>query len=139
MIVGRMLFGCDERVAQFVTDILGECLASDSFRAIGVLSENRSSLIAGVVYHSFTGPNIAVDIASTSPKWCRKPILKSLFDYPFEQLGCRRITSIVSEENAKSIRFTEGLGFRREGVMREGGKAGRDAFLYGLLRSERRY
>ncbi|WP_299933661.1 GNAT family protein [uncultured Pelagimonas sp.] len=139
MIVGRLLYGADDHVAQFVGGQIGGDVIYSSHRAIGVLSNNRSKLIAGVVYYAFDGSNILVDIAATSPHWCRKDILKSLFDYPFEQLGCRRLTSKISAENTRSLKLCEGLGFCREGLLREGGTDGQDAHVLGLLKSERRF
>ncbi|WP_230682105.1 GNAT family N-acetyltransferase, partial [Streptococcus pneumoniae] len=60
------------------------------------------------------------------------------FGYPFNQLGCVRMTSLIRRSNARSRRFCEGLGFQVEGVIRLGFRT-EDAILLGLLRSECRF
>lgn len=139
MIVGRLLIGANEAVGRFVCDQIGDGGTYHSHQTIGVLSKDRSTLIGGVVYHNYDGSNIMADIAATSPRWCSRSTLKAIFDYPFVQLGCRRVTCKVSSGNKRSSRLAERLGFQREGLLREGGIGGEDAIIYGILKSERRY
>ena len=69
---------------------------------------------------------------------------KDVFDYPFEILGLRRVSSYSIEGvTDKAGRFLEGLGFKQEGVIRnrarkpDGSYA--DIKIYGLLREEARW
>jgi RimJ/RimL family protein N-acetyltransferase len=65
--------------------------------------------------------------------------LPRLIDFAFGQLGFWRVFGDVDPRNARSIRALEGLGFRREGVLREHYLAQgqpQDAVVYGLLRQE---
>lgn len=136
---GRLLLGNDVVVSRWVAKRLGFEAWVGSHVGIGVLNKTGNVLIAGVVFHGYDGNNIFETFAADTPSWCRRGILKALFDYPFEQLGCRRITSVIDIENERSIRVTEGLGFKREGILREGGQDGRDAILLSLLKSERKF
>lgn len=68
--------------------------------------------------------------------------LKALFSYGFFTLGMNRLNALVYPDNAASISVLEGLGFDKEGVMREFGYwkgAFHDMSLYALLRRQWRF
>ena len=60
-------------------------------------------------------------------------------DYAFRTLDLNRIEAAVLDDNARSIRVIEKLGFQREGLAREyklvGGRM-RDFWLFSLLRRD---
>jgi RimJ/RimL family protein N-acetyltransferase len=62
-----------------------------------------------------------------------------LFDYPFNQLGCRRMTAMVGRRNKRSRKICEGLGFKLEGVHLKGLDGEQDVFSYGLLKEHCRW
>ena len=103
---------------------------------VGIVQDN--TLLAGVVYYAYRHPNIEMSIASVSPKWCTRSVLRHLFNYPFNQLGCERITVFVDADNQAVQKFDERLGFVREGVLRKAHPRG-DAIIYGMLKSECRW
>jgi RimJ/RimL family protein N-acetyltransferase len=108
----------------------------DPVISFGVLDEKDDSLVAGVTFYDHRGHSIMVAGAATSARWAlNRQIMKELFEYPFVTLGCERMQSTVSVENRRSQRFTEGLGFRREGLLRRAYN-GKDAILYGMLQDE---
>ena len=79
--------------------------------------ERRGELVAGVVYAQWNGPNVVCHIASDgSRRWLTREYLKVMFDYPFSQLGVKRITVCVGEGNSASRRFVEHLGFELEAI-----------------------
>lgn len=137
--VGRVLFGADQIVAEWVVDRLPELLSvPDKMAALGVL-DRSGSLIGGVIYHDQRGSDITVSIAASSPKWALPDTMAMLFQYPFGQLGLRRITCLVAESNRRSARFCEGLGFVPEGRLREGAPDGSDMLIFGLLARDCKY
>ena len=82
---------------------------------IGIGWARAGRLVAGVAYAEWNGPNVVCHIASDgSRKWATREYLRVIFDYPFVQLGCKRITVCVGEGNADSRRFVEHLGFTLE-------------------------
>lgn len=103
--------------------------------SIGIVDDGK--LIGGVVYHNFTVNNIEMSIATISPKWAGRGIIRQLLAYPYS-LGCERITAIADSENHKSRKLLEKLGFQLEGVLRKGSpfRNRRDAAVYGLLKEE---
>ena len=128
-----LFYGFDNQVAEWVRIELGMDVGFKDFSAIGITDGER--IIAGVVYSNYRHPNIEMSIASISPRWATRRILKALFSYPFEQLGCNRVTGIVDKDAVSTRRFDERLGFVHEGTMREGNPAG-DAEIYGMLKRE---
>jgi RimJ/RimL family protein N-acetyltransferase len=135
----RIVWDQPERVMQFVAAQTGEDCYRD-YTAIGL--ELDGELIAGVVYTLHTGPRGAVmmHVASDgSRRWMTHAYLAACFRYPFVQLGCRRVTGLVRADNAAAQRFDEHLGFRREGLIRQGCNDGCDLILYGMLESECRF
>ena len=121
---------CDGPLRHVVpTDRNGRACAS-------VVTVPDGPLIAGVVYNNYRESNIEMTIASTSPHWCKRGILRALFRYPFEQIGCRRVTAIADCMNVHVRGFLSRLGFLQEGEMRRAYRNGNDAVIYGMLREE---
>lgn len=104
--------------------------------AIGVC--RGTEFIAGIVYYCYRHPNIEMAIASTTPKWATKTTLRAAFDFPFNQLGCNRVTALVDIDAAATRRFDERLGFVQEGILREAHPNG-DAVVMGMLKNECRW
>lgn len=102
----------------------------------GIGWERYGELCAGVVYAEWNGPNVVCHIASDgSKRWLTREYLWTIFDYPFSQLGCKRITVCVGEGNADSRKFVEHLGFEIETRLKEAHPTG-DLFVYRLMRHD---
>ncbi|MBP9694627.1 MAG: GNAT family N-acetyltransferase [Alphaproteobacteria bacterium] len=111
-------------------DGFGPCIA------MSIMDDQKR--IGAVVYHRYMGYDCEMSIYTESPKWAQKGIIKRIFDYPFEQLNVRRVTSTIAVDNYKAQRLVQRLGFVKEGHLRLG-FGDQDAILYGLLRNERRF
>jgi len=105
-------------------------------RGIGVA--RGPDLIAGIVYNNLDAVGCQMSIASTSPGWATRPVLRLLFHYPFNQYGLRRVYALTSAKAAHTRAFLERLGFVQEGLLREGFVSG-DAAVYGMLKRECRW
>lgn len=106
-------------------------------RTITVWSGKK--LLAIVVYSAYTGINCEMSVAAKSKNWARKDIISVLLKYPFDQLGCQRITLLVRENNKPVIRLAERVGFIREGCLRQFHDDGTNCIVLGMLKSERRH
>ena len=77
--------------------------------------------------------------ASCHGRGYAREAVAAVIDHAFRSLGLRRIEADVDPRNETSIRLLEGLGFVREGVLRErwcvDGEI-TDTLLLGLLRRE---
>lgn len=104
--------------------------------AIGVVTGNK--LVAVCVYHTFRKqvPDIEMTIIADTPLWCTKGAVKFLLAYPFEQLGCARVTALIGRKNRRSRRMVEGLGWKLEGTCRRAWDGRQDCMVYGLLKDE---
>lgn len=94
------------------------------------------TVLAIAVYSSFNGVNCELTIAAGHHDYLRPHVRSVLFRYPFSQLGCRRVTVLVAQSNAKTIQLAKRLGFVQEGRLRSFLTNGEDCVVLGLLRSE---
>lgn len=112
-------------VASWVHEAAGGAVHSTS-QGIGQVRDGK--LIAGVAYEGFTGHNIFVhQRVEESPS---RNYWWMVTDYPFNQLGCSRMTGLVEADNQKARRLNEKIGFELEGVMHRAGREGQDVLIY---------
>lgn len=136
-IVDGILYGMDDKVLDFVRDWLprdmGPCVA------LGIM--RNGVMIGGVVYHAYypEAKDIEASAAFSTSAWFRPRTTRALFAYPFEQLGCERLTLRTPRKNKAARRFAEHAGFKLEGVRRRAHDGRQDQMIYGLLKSECRY
>jgi RimJ/RimL family protein N-acetyltransferase len=103
-------------------------------RALGIVSAGE--IIAGMAVGAWERGNVEISFAADSPRWATRDTIRRLMAWPFVQLDCHRVTTRIAASNARAIRFNEGIGFKREGVIRRGYSRTEDAVLLGLLRDE---
>jgi RimJ/RimL family protein N-acetyltransferase len=102
-----------------------------SAQAIGIV--RGGDLIAGVLYYQYSCANIwAAVAAEPKSRWLNRTVLWALFDYPFRQLGVRRMTIAIDEDNLVSRRFCEGLGFEPETRLKAASPGG-DLLIYRMF------
>lgn len=103
-----------------------------SAKAIGIMRENR--ICGAVVYDSFTSVDCQMHVASDgSGHWMTRSFLRAVFEYPFVQLGYKRVTVPVAESNKRARVFVMNLGFKQEGYHPYGAKDGA-SITHGMLR-----
>jgi len=73
-------------------------------------------------------------MAATRPDWARRSTIQRLLNYLFGQLKVDRVTTLIAASNKRALRFNEGLGFVREGVIKNG-CGDDDRIILGLYRS----
>lgn len=105
---------------------------------IGIGWAKAGQLVAGVAYADWNGPNVVCHIAAEGRRWATREYLGVIFDYPFRQLGCKRITVCVGEGNTASRRFVEHLGFTLEAELAGAHSTGH-LRIYRLWSGECRY
>jgi RimJ/RimL family protein N-acetyltransferase len=103
--------------------------------AIGKLNEGK--LQAGVLYEDYNGANVVCHIAGEG-NWATRGYLNVIFDYPFNQMGVRRITVPVSSTNIKSIDLVTDMGFELECTLAQATPEG-DLHLFRMLRDDCQY
>jgi RimJ/RimL family protein N-acetyltransferase len=92
-------------------------------KTVGIGEWRDSRIIAGASFADYNGINVVSAIAIDEPP--TRGFYHAIFEYPFEQLGCKRITALVEESNTRSVALTKKLGFeveaRMEGAAHDGG------------------
>lgn len=142
----RLLYGHSDEVAlwvglriPYVARRLQRDPASLPFgpcQAIGVINA-AGELVAGVVYHGYDPdcPSVEMSFASSTPKWLTKNLICALLIYPFQSLGCKRVTGVTPQSATSARRFLDHFGFKREGCIRFG-FGDQHAIVSGLLAKE---
>ena len=123
-----------EAIAEFVSARQGQVNEWGDYTALGLI--RGGVLVAGVIYNHFSGPNILMHVGAVPGRqWLNRRFLFAAFDYPFNQLGCRRVTGLVPKRNKVARKFDEHLGFVYEGNMQHA-LPDDDLIVYGLLREK---
>lgn len=116
------------------------CVFPSGAVAMGVAREN--DLLAVVAFENYRKGsqgeplNIECSIAADSPRWITKGTVRAILSYPFNQLRVQRVTAYVREDNTRSIKFLNGLGFIREGYIREALENKTGVYITGMLRDD---
>ena len=107
-----LLYGHNEAVAAWVATHIPGCERGfDKPVSIGVLEGER--LIGGTVFHNWNPEAGVIEMSSagTSPRWLSRKMLKAIFGYVFDQIGCQLVVMRVSERNIRMIDIAERFGF----------------------------
>lgn len=106
-----------------------------TYSAIGRTKDGR--IVGGIIYESFNGANVFCHIAGEG-RWMNREFLRMIFDYPFRQLGVRRMTAMIVSNNEKCINFVKKLGFEKESEMYQAHNEG-DIIIYRLMAKDCRW
>jgi RimJ/RimL family protein N-acetyltransferase len=74
-------------------------------------------LLGGVIYTDFTGESLFCHIASFHNPWVSRDLLWVVFDYPFNQLGVKRIFGRIPETNLAAIGLNQHMGLKTIAVI----------------------
>ena len=109
----------------------------DDFSFIGFVEND--TIMAGMLFTDFDGYNIWVHLSIESPRIVKRSYIKLMFDYCFNQLNCGRMTAMCKDGYLRNERLLKGVGFIKEGVIRESMKIENTYYngaLYGILKNE---
>ena len=104
--------------------------------AIGKVAHD-GTIQAGALYEDYNGANIVCHIAGDG-NWATREFLRVIFDYPFRQLGVKRITAPIASTNVKSVNLVTRMGFTLECTLAQATPDG-DMFLFRMFRDECKY
>lgn len=115
--------GVNQRIAAFVASHIPGCERGwEHFTAMGVIEGDR--LVAGTVFHNYAPEAGVIELssASVSRRWLTRPVLRGMFGYPFDQIGCQMVVLRVSERNTGMIEIAERFGFNSYRIPRLRGR-----------------
>ena len=104
--------------------------------AIGKVAHD-GTIQAGALYEDYNGANIVCHIAGDG-NWATREFLRVIFDYPFRQLGVKRITAPIASTNVKSVNLVTRMGFTLECTLAQATPDG-DLHLFRMWRDECKY
>lgn len=129
--------GFDDVVGTWVHQRLGSSWIPCRGNAIGLLND-KGVLVAGWTYSDFNGANVVIDVVAEAEGWATPAFLYMAFSYPFEQLGCKRVTSPVAASNTHCQKFVDWLGAKREATLKDACLTG-DVHIYAMHKQECRW
>jgi len=139
--IGAVIIGddVDQWVERFVRARLGILTPFEPglFKTMGII--RKDTFIGGVIYHNFqkfpTGNIIEFSAAFDTPMFALIPgAVRTMCEYPFKDLNCLRIWTMVAKSNARSRRMCEWMGLKREGSHPLGWQGRETAISYGATR-----
>ena len=98
---------------------------------IGLLNE-QDEPIAGILYEDYNKANVMIHVASQGT-WDSPEFLHIIFDYPFNQLGVKRITGPIASNNTRAIALAERFGLEYETKLVDAHPDG-DILIYKMTR-----
>lgn len=107
----------------------------DIAMAEGIGWAKNGNIVAGVLFDNYNGASINAHIAVVPGERISPTLVAAWLDYPFRQLGLKRITCLIAEENLPSRRFAEHLGAKQEVVLTDALPSG-NLVIYGLLKAD---
>ena len=84
---------------------------SAPYTTMGVFDGDK--LLSVILFNNYQPEAGVIEIhgAGISPRWLTRSVLREMFQYPFEQLGCQMVVMRVSERNTRLLRILTAYGF----------------------------
>jgi RimJ/RimL family protein N-acetyltransferase len=81
-------------------------------------------IIAGLIYTNYDPDCGIIEIsgAADTSRWLTKPVLKAMFEFPFNELKCQAVFMTVDLENHNISSILERYGFKRYEIPRLRGR-----------------
>lgn len=106
----------------------------------GIVQKRGGEIVAAVLYQDFNSSNVFVHVAAEPGKrWATRDFRYWTMHYPFVQLGAKRMTGWVEDDNVAAQKFDEHLGFKREATLKGAGQHGQDVHIYVMHREDCKY
>jgi hypothetical protein len=109
--------------------------------AVDIVFSHVTSLgnvLGGVIYDGYTGGCIFMHQAGFSRRWLTGNMLWIVFDYPFNQLGVRKVAGTINANNKELLDFNRKLGFKEEARIKDAYPDG-DMLVLTMSREECRW
>ena len=121
-------------IAKWVGERIGEEF-KPPYSALAHL-DAAGSITAAFVFQNWTRHDIEMSVAAIS---IPRTLLRAVYRYTVEQLGCRRVTFRVRSSDLKTQESAQRLGAKWEGRIRRFYSNSEDAVILGILKEDFRY
>lgn len=106
--------------------------------ALGELDDNGEPLWAVVYDHYEERGSVQMHIAIDNPKNVTRRAISSVFEYPFCQLGVKKVLGIVNSQNHGALTFDLRLGFTIEATIKDAYEMG-DMYILSMTQEQCRW
>lgn len=113
----RIVSNESDRISQWVAEQYRGSWTPYRFSAIGL--EIDGKLVAGTSYEGFNGQSIMLHVAILPGIYLPRDYIFACFDYPFNQLGAKKLIGTVPASNEAALRFDLQLGFTPEATLKD--------------------
>lgn len=127
-----MITADKDRIYRFVSERIKHW-EWGNFTALGL--ERNGEIIAGVLFNEYVENTRCSIHCAGDGNWLNREFLWMVFDYAFNQLGCKVIVNPVSVSNKPSMRFTEHIGFKPALLLEDGAEDG-DLMIFTLHKKD---
>jgi len=110
-------------LVRFITErIWGAEKPMSDGTVMAVAEDNR--IIGACLFHNWQPDEGVIELtsASISPRWLSRPVLRVMFGYAFDQLGCQAAVMRVDPANTRMCRIASAFGFQRYEIGRLRGR-----------------
>ena len=104
-----------DELGQWLCSRTGGTYVPDSERYIGLETDGKIVAVAG--YADYNGASIRVHLAiegKLTPEF-----VKFGFEYPFKQLGVKKLIGLVASTNKKALKLDKHFGYVEEAVIKD--------------------
>ena len=122
----RLLYGCDQEVAQWTQDRFGVQPYKYDM-AIGIVE--NASLVGSIMWHAYRGHDI--EISYFGPQTMTLGIARQCARIAVDHFGVSRVTARTARSNKTMTRGVKKIGFEYEGISHHG-YGDQDAVMFGL-------
>lgn len=92
-----------------------------------------------VVYDNYeAGGSVQMHTAITDPKYVTRRAISAVFEYPFYQLGVKKVLGFVNSENLKALSLDLRLGFEVEAIVNDVYERG-DLYILSMTQEQCRW
>jgi RimJ/RimL family protein N-acetyltransferase len=135
----EIVYGQSGTVAHWVAVAMKDPAYARGFgncTAIGVAEDG--DLIGGTVFHQYSPEAGVIEMSSAavSPRWLAPKMIRAIFGYVFDQLGCQAVVMRMHETNDRMVRIAQKFGFDGYLLPR---LSGRDAGLWVFILTEEQW
>ena len=85
--------------------------------AIGQVNDDGSPRWVAVYDHYEPNGSIQIHTAIANPKYVTRQAIYSVFEYPFCQLGVKKVIGVINSSNEAALTFNIRLGFQVEAII----------------------
>jgi hypothetical protein len=102
--------------------------------------DSTGMLMGGILYEKWRhGASVEMHMASNTKRWVSRYLLWMGFDYPFNQLGCKKVIGYTPALKYEALMALNKLGFTREGFIADVFADGSGMVISSMYKEQCRY